>query len=188
MRRTRTGLTTQAGFTLLEVMCAFSVLALVTTFMTEIWADGIEKAETAIDQREMREIADTVFGKILFEEQEHSDGQEDTLDNAYGRWAQLPPAKRDRYRDYRYVLEKKLTTVSGSGSEDGDAENMFANEDDDSSSSSLSTEDEEGEGAAGVELWRYTMRIFHKDSGDEPLITLQTYRKPSESALAEHSR
>ena len=178
---------TQRGFTLLELMCAFSILALVTSFITDIWAQSIEKAETAIDQRELREIADTVFGKILFEEQEHNDGDSDSLDNAYGLWAQLPQAKRDRYAIYRYVLEKKLTTVSGSSSDD--SESMFEGEDTEEENGGNSATEGEGEEEAAVELWRYTMHIYRTDEGEEePLLTLQTYRKPSESALAESNR
>ena len=173
------------GFTLLELMCAFAILALVTAMITQIWANSIEKAETAIDQRELREVADTLFGRILYEESEHEHGEGHTLDQAYGLWAKLPQAKRDRYAIYRYELEKKLTTVSGSGEVDGDGERMFEVSEDEESST-ISDEEEGGEDVKGIQLWRYTMRIFLTEStGDsEPLITLQTYRKPSESALA----
>ena len=44
-----------AGFTLLEVMCAFAILAIVSAFMVVLWTQSLDKAGTAIDRREMRD-------------------------------------------------------------------------------------------------------------------------------------
>ncbi|MEZ6007762.1 MAG: type II secretion system protein [Planctomycetota bacterium] len=114
-----------AGFTLLEVMCAFAILAIVSAFMVVLWTQSLDKAGTAIDRREMREIADSFFSRVLYEDTEHRDGDSGTMDIAYGQWADLPQARRDRYRDYRYVLEKRLVTAAGTSSTDSDAEPLF---------------------------------------------------------------
>lgn len=187
------------GFTLLEVMCAFAILAMVSGFMVILWTTSLDKASNAIDRRELREVADTFFGRVLFEDSEHKDGDSGTMNIAYGQWANLPQAVSDRYEIYRYVLEKRLVTAAGAASKDSEAEPLFdsgteqdrgrgtSSSSSSGSSSSGSTEAAaEGEGG-GVNLWRVTLKIFRTDTPDgenNPLITLQTYRRPTESAKA----
>ena len=181
----------QRGFTLLEVLCAFAILAFISGFMVVIWTSSLEKAGNAIDRRELREIADTFFGRVLFEDAEHRDGDSGTMDIAYGQWANLPQAVRDRYANYRYVLEKRLVTAAGAASTDSDAEPLFDSGTTDdrretTGTSTTSTAEPEGEGG-GINLWRVTLKIFRTDEpgGEQsPLITLQTYRRPTESAKA----
>ncbi|MGE0229933.1 MAG: type II secretion system protein [Dehalococcoidia bacterium] len=182
-----------AGFTLLEVMCAFAILAIVSAFMVVLWTQSLDKAGTAIDRREMREIADSFFSRVLYEDTEHRDGDSGTMDIAYGQWADLPQARRDRYRDYRYVLEKRLVTAAGTTSTDSEAEPLFDTTRDDTSESTSGTTGgttgdpaEEGEAAGGTNLWRVTLKIFRVDDpqGEEsPLITLQTYRRPADTGV-----
>ena len=81
----RTNSSTERGFTLLEVMCAFAILSGIMTIVTMIFSQNIDKAIYAIDQREMRELADTVFGKILFEQSEHRDGDEGSIASCQSR-------------------------------------------------------------------------------------------------------
>ena len=174
----------QLGFTLLEVMCALAILGLTSGFTVVIWSESIEKAERAIDQRELREVADTLFGKIRFEGDEHNDGDSGLLDDAYGRWANLPQSKRDRYRIYRYSLSKKRVVAAGTAaSSDSDAEDLFGGDDlDTTSADDTTTGDDEDASAAGVELWKITLRIFHaQDPEEEALITLQTYQRPRDT-------
>lgn len=178
-----------AGFTLLEVMCAFAILAIVSAFMVVLWTQSLDKAGTAIDRREMREIADSFFSRVLYEDTEHRDGDSGTMDIAYGQWADLPQARRDRYRDYRYVLEKRLVTAAGTSSTDSDAEPLFdssrdGTDDRGTTSTTGGTSSEEGDAAGGTNLWRVTLKIFRLDDpqGEEnPLITLQTYRRPADT-------
>lgn len=180
-----------SGFTLLEVMCAFAILAIVSAFMVVLWTQSLDKAGTAIDRREMREIADSFFSRVLYEDTEHRDGDSGTMDIAYGQWADLPQARRDRYRDYRYVLEKRLVTAAGTSSTDSDAEPLFDSSRDGtesrgstSTTTTGGTTSEEGDAAGGTNLWRVTLKIFRLDDpqGEEnPLITLQTYRRPADT-------
>ena len=164
----------EAGFTLLEVMLAFAILALAVGLLTQIWAKNIEKAISAIDQREMRELADTVFGRILFEQQKNRDGDEGSMTVMYGEWAGLPQARADRYRDYRYSLTKKEYVAAGSSGTDDEAEDLFEQDDEETAT--------EGNGPdanqAAVKLIKFTMRVYRVSTPGEALITLTRYLRP----------
>jgi len=168
---------------MLEVMCAFTILALVISVMVVIWSKNIDTAIWAIDKREMREVADTIFGKILFEQQEHRNGDEGSLAVIYGQWAGLPPHRADRYRDYLYSLTKQDYIAAGAGDPEDDAETLFEDDDetDDETStggSSSSSDDENAEAGASVRLVKFTLKVFRADERNEPLITLTRYLKP----------
>src|SRR5687768_10186489 len=109
----RTASAAQRGFTLLEVMCAFAILAGLTAMVTAIWHQSIEQGERALNLRELREAADTLFRRILYEEQQHQDGDTGTLDVAYADWAGLKGAAMDRWSIYRYELRKQPKTAAG---------------------------------------------------------------------------
>ncbi len=169
--------TKQRGFTLLEVMCAFTILGLVISTMVVIWARNIDKAIWAIDQREMREVADTIFGKILFEQQEHRNGDEGSLAVIYGQWAGLPPHRADRYRDYYYSLTKQDYVAAGTADPESDAENLFEGDEDDEETSTI-TDDEDEEKTGNVRLVKFTLKVFRSDERESPLITLTRYLTP----------
>lgn len=170
----------QRGFTLLEVMCAFTILGLVISTMVVIWSRNIDTAIWAIDKREMREVADTIFGKILFEQQEHRNGDEGSLAVIYGQWAGLPPHRADRYRDYHYSLTKQDYIAAGQADPEDGAESLFGEEDEEESSSSSgssgSSSEEEKQGS--VRLVKFTLKVFRVDERDEPLIVLTRYLTP----------
>jgi len=174
----------EAGFTLLEVLCAFAILAALTGWMTVNFVQNVEKGVTALSHRELREAADTIFRKIIYEWEEYDDGSESTLDDIYGEFARLKGWERDRWAIYRYRLEKQPKTVVGM-SEDDD-ETLFDSQDDlddGSSSSSSSSSSSAGEAGAdtlpGVELVRIKMDIYRTDElTEEPLLTLVTWVDP----------
>ena len=176
--------TTQRGFTLLEVMLAFTILSVLMTYCVSIIHDNMEVAADAIDQRELREIADTVFGKILFEQAEHRDGDQGSIDVTYGQWAGLKQERADRYAVYRWRLQKKELVAAGVADTTGDAENMFDKQDDTksgSSSSSSSSTPKAGDPAAdkgNVNLVKFVLEVFHTEAPDQPLITLARYLPP----------
>src|SRR5262245_49976397 len=89
----------ERGFTLLEVMCAFAILVLITGTMTISQHQAIEEGRSAVDLRELREAADTVFRRVLYEDGTPTwrDGQTGTLDYYYGDFAQLRGMERDRW-------------------------------------------------------------------------------------------
>ena len=170
----------QGGFTLLEVMCAFMVLAVVMVFVSINHHQSMETATYAIDQRDLREVADTIFRRILYEPQKHDDGNSGSLDgDIYGGWAKLPSNVRDRYAIYSYELSKKAQTAAGTPDDDGEAEAIFGDEeaDDQPADDGEPAEDEQ----PGVKLVKITLRIYRTDEpGGEPLITLQRFMRPAE--------
>ena len=170
------------GFTLLEVLCAFAILAALTGFLTVNFVQNVEKGVTALSHRELREAADTIFRKIIYEWEEYDDGAESTLDDIYGEFARLKGWERDRWAIYRYRLEKKPKTVVGMATDSDETLFDSQNDPDDtsSSSSSSSSSDAEGEGGMpGVELVRIKIDIFRTDEpSDQPLLTLVTWVDP----------
>lgn len=172
---------TQQGFTLLEVLLAFAILSIVTTLMTEVISKNMEKAADAIDKRELREIADTVFGKILFEQTEHRDGEEGSISVDYGQWANLPQERADRYDMYRWRLRKTEMVAAGETEGADDAEKLFGGSDESEDETSSSTSNREGEqSAAAVKLIRFTLTVYHQDQPNEALATLTRYLPPPE--------
>ena len=171
----------ERGFTLLEVLLAFAILSIVTTLMTEIISSNMERAADAIDKRELREIADTLFGRILFEQTEHRDGDEGSVAVDYGQWAVLPQSRADRYTMYRWRLKKTEMVAAGSGEDAGDAESLFGDSDDSSETSSESPTDEEAS-KANINLIRFTLTVYHQEEPGEPLVTLTRFLPPPEFA------
>jgi prepilin-type N-terminal cleavage/methylation domain-containing protein len=175
----------QRGFTLLEVMCAFAILSVVTAQMTQIISQNMDKAATAIDQRELRELADTVFGKILFEQTEHRNGDSGSMGNDYARWSGITDQARiERYEVYLWRLEK-VEMVAAGVTDDPDQERLFESDEDQDTGRDTGTRvpatpgAEEGEGvAASVTLVRFTLRVYHRDRPQEELMTLTRYLKP----------
>ncbi len=170
----------EAGFTLLEVLLAFAILSIVTTLMTSIISENMEKAADAIDKRELREIADTIFGRILFEQTEHRNGDEGSVSVDYGQWAGLDQSRADRYSMYRWRLEKEEMVAAGTAEESDDAENLFGDKGDEEETSSAPTGEEGQQEAASIRLIRFTLTVYHQEQPNEPLATLTRYLPPPE--------
>jgi prepilin-type N-terminal cleavage/methylation domain-containing protein len=174
----------QRGFTLLEVMCAFAMLSLVISLMVTVWSKNIDTAIWAIDKREMREVADTIFGRILFEQQEHRDGDQNTLAIMYGQWAHLPQHRAERYEDYRYSLSKVEYIAAGaSDTDDGTEVIGGTGSEDDTTTASEDTSDEDA-AKGSVRLIKFTMKVFKTDEPDNPLITLTRFLRPPDIGVA----
>ena len=168
----------QAGFTLLEVLLAGAILAGVIGLMMKMIHENLEKAAEAIDQRELRELADTLFGKILFEQQEHRDGDEGSIANDYGQWAKLPQQRAERYEVYRWRLKKSEMVAAGATDPNDDAESIFGDDDDDDDESSSSGGESNEADKGNIKLIRYTMIVFHRDRPDDALVTLTRFLPP----------
>lgn len=180
----------QRGFTLLEVMCAAAILAVMTGFITRVWFQSAELGSSAVDLRELREAADTVFRRLCYEDGRHADGLRDTLDNFYAGWADLRSSNRDRWSIYG--MEYRRVARTAAGDEDPEATGLFENSSN-SRSSSGSSSSGSGSGTSGsgtsgsgtsgteedektsVKLYQVTLRIFLAEEPDKALITLQTY-------------
>ncbi len=168
----------ERGFTLLEVLLAFAILSILTALLTETVAKNVQKAADAIDKRELREIADTIFGKILFEQTEHRDGDEGSIAVDYGQWANLDQARADRYSMYRWRLKKTELVAAGTSEDADDSENLFGDPSDDETSSSGTETNEEEKSKAAVKLMRFTLTVYRQSEPGEALATLTRYLPP----------
>ncbi len=168
----------QKGFTLLEVMCAFAILAMITSFMAASWADNMDKASNAVAKRELREVADTIFRRILYEQHDHADGTTGNLEDFYGEWTGFKGAEREKWRAYTFELTKRIKTAAGASDEEGN-ESTFGDENADEDETGSGSSGAEGEEEANVSLTQITVKIYYtEEQGSEPLITLSTYIKP----------
>jgi hypothetical protein len=135
-----------------------------------------------VARRELREVADTVFRRILYEIQEHSDQQSGSLEEFYGEWTGFRGLAKEKWRYYTYELLKKEKVVAGAADPNSDAENMFGESEDDETSSSGSSRPPAGETNAGLSsviLLEVTLNIYEIDGEtDDPLISLRTYIRP----------
>lgn len=157
------------------MLLAFALLAMVTAFVTVSWSANMDKASNALIQRELREVADTVFRRILYEIQEHSDGQTGTLEEFYGEWTGFRGLAKTKWQWYRYELIKREKMAAGTS--DNDAESIFGDEQDDDDDPYGET-DEEG-AVGGIMLLEVTLHIRDVDNSDgAPLISLRTYIRP----------
>ena len=173
----------QRGFTLLEALCAFFILALITAQISQIFWNNVQKGAKALDHRELREAADTIFRKMIYEWELYKDGDSRTLDEEYGEFADLEGMERDRWAKYRYELEKKRQSVVGVAV--GGDESLFGKEGVDTSGTTTETEEPaegtegESDAATGIELIRMTLKIFKSEQEDDaPLLTLTTWIDP----------
>jgi len=164
-------------------MCAFAILAAVTGILTVNFVKNVDLGVTALSHRELREAADTIFRKIIYEWEEYDDGAESTLDEIYGEFARLKGFQRDRWAIYRYHLEKKPMTVVGM-SENTDDTLFESRDDEENQGSSTSTSTSSSSEAStndlpGIELVRIKLDIYRTDEPDEqPLLTLVTWIDP----------
>ena len=181
------------GFTLLEVMCALAILGLMTGTITVMCYEAREKGWNAKDLRELREAADTVFRRVLYEDGNArlwSDGQTGTLDYYYADFAQLRGPARDRWQHYGMEYRRRARTVAGSNS--AQSEPLFgAGLGAGSTRTGTSRTGTSGTGTTGTgttglgtgteekstseTVWQITLTFYRMDDRDHPLMTLQTF-------------
>ena len=188
--RPGSGLRREGGFTLLEVLCAFAILVATAGLLTRTFVQNVDQGTDALARRELREAADTIFRKIIYEHPEYDDGDTRTLDEEYGEFARLKGWARDRWAIYTMVLEKKAQTVAGydpSGEDPLFGEVNTGNRSTgtgtstDTGTGSATTPPADGE-AAGFRLTRLTLKIYRTDDYEqEPLFTLSTWIDPGKN-------
>lgn len=103
-----------AGFTLLELMFAFAILAVVMAGLAGAETSSRAKAQKAVELRELRVMADTVFRRIVYEHGRWEDGQRGQADEWYADFAMIPPGPlRERWKQYRLELRKRKGLIAG---------------------------------------------------------------------------
>lgn len=159
-------------------MCAFAILALVTSMVGTIWTENMEKALRAVSKRELREVADSCFRRILYEIDKHDDGKTANVADFYARdWLKLEGKAAEKYRFYALQLKKKVKSAAGEA-EDDDAEPLFGEAD--TSGSSDSSDSESEDGGPNINLFEVELTLHYADeSPDKALVVLKTLiRKP----------
>lgn len=102
------------GFTLLELVFAFAILALAMVGLMDSQVRSMDKGIKTLELRDLRVMADTVFRRIVYEITKWEDGQRGDAADWYADFAQVPPGpQRDRWRQYRLELRKRKGLVAG---------------------------------------------------------------------------
>ena len=190
----------EGGFTLLEVMCAFAILVLITSYMTISQHQAIEEGGSAVDLRELREAADTVFRRVLYEDGTPTwkDGQTGTLDYYYGDFAQLRGMERDRWKEYGMEYSRKAKVAAGSLPA-SQADPLFGNNTTSSRNNRSGTGTSSGTGTGtgsgltsgtgasettetGETLWQIRLRFYRVDEPAKDLLVLETFLPPQADA------
>jgi prepilin-type N-terminal cleavage/methylation domain-containing protein len=178
------------GFTLLEVMVAFSILAIVMTALSKVHVDAVKKGGLAVDYREAREGADTVFRRITYEidKPDWPDGKVFTFDIEYGEYVGLPTHERDRWRAFRGVLRKQRRMAAGSDPT-GVTPSALGDETGQSDRERREAERREAErrtdapDTGGEEVYLVRLEVYLGEESDQttPFLTLSTFVPVPES-------
>jgi hypothetical protein len=159
-------------------MCAFAILAGLTGTLTVIYFRAVENGTKALHLRELREAADTVFRRILYEEHKWYDGDEKKFDQTYAEWAGIQKGwERDRWRAYRWVLRKERRTAAGRPDSSKGEESILGTGTSTVGSTQDSTAEADEDAPPGQALWRMTMYVYlSEDTGTaEPKLVLRTF-------------
>jgi len=193
------------GFTLLEVMLAFAIMAISLAFLTEAASNSFTKGVAAIDLRDLRVMADTVFRRVVYEHWKWNDGDTGTADVWYAEFAGLKGSLRDRWKIYRLVLHKRKGMVAGNDPS-GRIENLFSNGEystsatgksstggsstgsgGSSGSGSGSSSGTGADAATGEPAYLLTLEVFVQDD-EEPRLTLRSVIPVPESEREEDAK
>jgi len=103
----------ERGFTLVELLVAFAILAVAMAYMTQIQTRSLQLGAKARDLRDIRVMSDTVFRKFIYELFQTNDGYNGTGDILYAQYAEIPSAQRDQWRQFRIVFHKEKRMAAG---------------------------------------------------------------------------
>ena len=173
------------GFSLLEVLIAFAILAITLALMTESQVHAVNLGAKALDLRDVRSAADTVFRKFIYEIGSVNDGDSAGLDTWYAEYIGLRGQQRDRWAVYRGVVHKQRGIAAGTDPT-GKAQPLFEGQGSGSSSTSGSGTSGTG-GASGTggtggstepsapeEVYMLTLEVFQGTEDAEPVMKLRT--------------
>lgn len=103
----------EAGFTLVEMLLAFAILAVTMAYLIQTQTSALQMGGKARDLRDIRVMSDTVFRKALYEIWQWQDGASSTADVWYGDFARLKGPQRDQWRPFRLVFHKQKRMAAG---------------------------------------------------------------------------
>lgn len=175
----------ERGFTLVELLVAFAILAVAMAYMTQIQTRSLQLGAKARDLRDIRVMSDTVFRKLIYELFQTNDGYNGTGDVLYAQYAEIPSAQRDQWRQFRLVFhkEKRMAagtdptggvagldsgtdgTTTGTGSTTGSGSTSGSG----SGTGTTTTAD-----ATGEPVYVLSLEVFAGDESEEPDVVLRT--------------
>jgi prepilin-type N-terminal cleavage/methylation domain-containing protein len=179
------------GFTLLEVLVAFAILAVVLAALSSVQVEAVRKGGLAVDYREVREAADTVFRRIVYEidKSDWPDGRIFTFDYEYGEYIGLPPHERDRWKPVRGILHKQRRMAAGT-----DPTGQVAGIEGERTGTEDPTPpprqgEAGGRSETGEEVYYVSLDVLIGEESQEPFVTLTTYEPlPASERKTEEAR
>lgn len=195
----------EAGFTLVEMVIAFAILAIAMAYMSQIQSSAVQQGAKARDLRDMRVMSDTVFRKLIYEIWRWQDGASSTADVWYGDVAGLKGPQRDLWRPFRLVFHKQQRMAAGNDPT-GKIETLDSSDPDGTRSTSKpSGSSGRGSGTSGTgsgtsgtgsgsgstdpasqsgePVYVVSLDVFMSDENEQPDLTLRTIVPVPESEL-----
>lgn len=176
----------ERGFTLVELLVAFAILAVAMAYMTQIQTRSLQLGAKARDLRDIRVMSDTVFRKFIYELFQTNDGYNGTGDVLYAQYAEIPSAQRDQWRQFRIVFHKEKRMAAGTdptggvpgleSSTDGTTQGTGTSTGTGSGSTSGSGSGSSTTAAdtSGEPVYVLSLEVFASDESEEPEVTLRT--------------
>ena len=165
------------GFTLLEVLIAFAIMAIALALMTEAQTKAVNAGAMALDLRDIRGASDTVFRRFIYEITTVNDGDTAGLDTWYAEYIGLRGNLRDRWSTYRGVVHKQRGLAAGTDPT-GKSQPLFEGQSGSNSSSSSSSSSSgtgpTADATAVEEVYLLTLEVFHGTEEPDPVMTLRT--------------
>ena len=175
----------ERGFTLVELLVAFAILAVAMAYMTQIQTRSLQLGAKARDLRDIRVMSDTVFRKLIYELFQTNDGYNGTGDVLYAQYAEIPSAQRDQWRQFRLVFHKEKRMAAGTDPTGG-----VAGLDSGTDGTTTGTGSTTGSGSTsgsgsgtgtttavdttGEPVYVLSLEVFAGDESEEPDVVLRT--------------
>ena len=175
----------EAGFTLVEMLLAFAILAITMAYLIQTQTSALQMGGKARDLRDIRVMSDTVFRKALYEIWQWQDGQSSTADIWYGDFARLKGSQRDQWRPFRLVFHKQKRMAAGNDPT-GKVESLESTDAYGSSTSTGTTPTPSGSTGTGSSsatdaapstgeaVYVVWLEVFAGDETEKPDLTLRT--------------
>lgn len=190
----------ERGFTLVEMLVAFAILAIAMAYMTQIQTRSLQLGAKARDLRDIRVMSDTVFRKFIYELFQTNDGYNGTGDVLYAQYAEIPSAQRDQWRQFRLVFHKEKrmaagndptggvpgfeTGADGTGTGTGSKTGTGSGSGSGSGTGSTAT----GPDTTGEPVYVLSLEVFAGDESEEPEVVLRTIVPVPAAELEESSK